>query len=145
MIVEVTHPVISCVFIPSHAIIRVCNSFIEYMFFSIVNVLSLTTKMYLKMQSNTKMQIINVNTSKEKKDWVHLDYGLMIALTKDLNFWKKLKLKISLGSYNRIGLYTNRMFTTESYWRILGKFWSSHFTPIIRVNFREMAFRQIYF
>ena len=29
-----------------------------------------------------------------------------------------VNLKISVGSSNRIGLFTNRMYTTESYWRI---------------------------
>ena len=39
--------------------------------------------------------------------------------------------------FNRIGLYANRMFTTESYWRIPGKFREIlKFTDFDRVNFR---------
>ena len=44
------------------------------------------------------------------------------AILRKFTLIRGATFKISLGSYNRIGLYTNRMFTTESYWRITGKF-----------------------
>ena len=47
------------------------------------------------------------------------------AISRKFTLLRAVNLKISLRSSNRIGLYTNRMFTIESYWRIPGKFWSS--------------------
>ena len=41
------------------------------------------------------------------------------AISRKFTLRRGLNFKISLGSCSRIGLYTNRMFTTESYWRIL--------------------------
>ena len=75
--------------------------------------------------------LLTCDENSEDRKYKIEKFGNLNAISRNFTLLRGVNFKISLavGSSNRIRLYTNRMFTTESYWRIPGKVLSSH--PLI--------------